>query len=71
VRGPASVPGIGGFFRLGIVRAEDEREALLLMARLEPEAVRGAVLIERFDPEGPEAGPPAVLHLAGRIHFDE
>jgi predicted negative regulator of RcsB-dependent stress response len=70
VRGPSDAPGIGGFFRLGLVRAEDEREALALMARLEPSAVRTAILIERFDPEGPEAGPPAVLHLAARIHFD-
>lgn len=71
VRGPGSAPGVGGFFRLGLVRAEDEREALALMARLEPEVVRSAILIERLEPEGPDAGPPAVLHLAARVHFDE
>ena len=70
VRGPSSAPGVGGFFRLGLVRAEDELEALSLMARLEPEAVRSGVLIERFEPQGPEAGPPAVLHLAPRVHFE-
>jgi tetratricopeptide (TPR) repeat protein len=71
VRGPSSSPDAAGFFRLGLVRAEDEREALSLMARLEPSEVRARVLIERFEPQGPERGPAAVLQLAGRVYFSD